>query len=465
MLPNSHVRRASKHHPLAACIAGMFALSSPLASWAASTWTVTDCTDDPSSGYAANQIGSLRFVVMHAASGDTIDLKHLPLNCSTISLQNGAIAISQDDLTLNGPGRDALTITGKNSPKPDRIFTHTGAGTLYLRNLSVSYGYFNNPDPFPAYARGGCIYSAFQGSVVLNDVSVDHCKASADSGNSRGGGIYTKGSLTLLNSTVSSNTSSGMAPSAGGVFSRGSFVAKYSTISENSITHANGSSAVSYGAGLRCQDDVTLSNSTISDNISDHSTDGGGIFVIGTGANTTSIINSTVSGNMSQSAGGLLLRTGTIVIQNSTIAFNSTSASLYAAGIEIEPLGSSVAVTFESTLVSNNLRNGLEMDLGASLDSVYPVTFSGSNNLIVSSTAMLPGDTITDAPLLGPLQFNGGPTRTHALLPGSPGIGKGNNSANRSHDQRGLGYPRSTSTGTTDIGAFEFDAIFWSGLE
>ena len=207
MLPNSHARRASKYHPLAACIAGMFALSSPLASWAASTWTVTDCTDDPSSGYAANQIGSLRFVVMHAASGGTIDLKHLPLNCSTISLQNGAIAISQDDLTLNGPGRDALTITGKNSPKPDRIFTHTGAGTLYVGNLTMSYGYVKDPSQ-NGNARGGCIYSDFQSSVVLDGVSVEHCTVSADSGHAKGGGIFAYGPLTLLNSIVSSNTSS-----------------------------------------------------------------------------------------------------------------------------------------------------------------------------------------------------------------------------------------------------------------
>ena len=32
-----------------------------------------------------------------------------------------------------------------------------------------------------------------------------------------------------------------------------------------------------------------------------------------------------------------------------------------------------------------------------------------------------PGDQINTDPLLGPLQDNGGPTFTHALLPGSPG--------------------------------------------
>jgi hypothetical protein len=39
------------------------------------------------------------------------------------------------------------------------------------------------------------------------------------------------------------------------------------------------------------------------------------------------------------------------------------------------------------------------------------------------------------------------------------------NGANAIHDQRGVGHSRSTGALTTDIGAFEFDAIFWSKFE
>src|SRR5436190_2167770 len=64
--------------------------------------------------------------------------------------------------------------------------------------------------------------------------------------------------------------------------------------------------------------------------------------------------------------------------------------------------------------------------------------------------------------MLGPFQDNGGPTFTHALLPGSPAIDKGKNFNGSTTDQRGL--PRtfddptvSNATGGdgTDIGAFE----------
>jgi hypothetical protein len=69
--------------------------------------------------------------------------------------------------------------------------------------------------------------------------------------------------------------------------------------------------------------------------------------------------------------------------------------------------------------------------------------------------------TMIDDPLLGDLRNNGGPTRTHALLRGSPAIGAGNNVAAYAFDQRGQGYPRETgASASVDIGAFQFDSIF-----
>jgi hypothetical protein len=58
-------------------------------------------------------------------------------------------------------------------------------------------------------------------------------------------------------------------------------------------------------------------------------------------------------------------------------------------------------------------------------------------------------------PKLGPLQDNGGPTQTKALLPGSPAIDAGDNALSPGpYDQRGPGYPRIVN-GIIDIGAFE----------
>jgi hypothetical protein len=61
-------------------------------------------------------------------------------------------------------------------------------------------------------------------------------------------------------------------------------------------------------------------------------------------------------------------------------------------------------------------------------------------------------DLLNVDPLLGPLQDNGGPTFTHALLPGSPAINAGDNTDAPEFDQRGL--PRVTGP-RIDIGAYE----------
>ena len=65
------------------------------------------------------------------------------------------------------------------------------------------------------------------------------------------------------------------------------------------------------------------------------------------------------------------------------------------------------------------------------------------------------GDLIGVNPLLGPLQFNGGPTETQALLEGSPAIEAGENAGCPATDQRGVARPQPPG-GRCDIGAFEF---------
>jgi hypothetical protein len=74
-------------------------------------------------------------------------------------------------------------------------------------------------------------------------------------------------------------------------------------------------------------------------------------------------------------------------------------------------------------------------------------------------------------PLLGPLADNGGPTLTHALLPGSPAIDGGDATSCLSTDQRFLDRPvdgDGDGMAVCDIGAFEFQGqglIFGDGFE
>jgi hypothetical protein len=65
------------------------------------------------------------------------------------------------------------------------------------------------------------------------------------------------------------------------------------------------------------------------------------------------------------------------------------------------------------------------------------------------------GNVLGADPLLAPLAFNGGPSRTHALLPTSPAIDAGSNPLGLTEDQRG--FPRVVN-GTPDMGAYESPA-------
>lgn len=72
------------------------------------------------------------------------------------------------------------------------------------------------------------------------------------------------------------------------------------------------------------------------------------------------------------------------------------------------------------------------------------------------------GDRNNTDPMLGPLQNNGGPTLTQALLDGSPAIDSGNpsgctdgNGQLLTTDQRGYPRPDHEDTGGCDMGAYE----------
>src|SRR5262249_16240174 len=79
-----------------------------------------------------------------------------------------------------------------------------------------------------------------------------------------------------------------------------------------------------------------------------------------------------------------------------------------------------------------------------------------SHNLIQDGSC---SPAVSGDPKIGPLQNNGGPTFTQALLPGSPAVDAGDDSVlgsppNLTTDQRGPGFPRKVGS-HVDIGAFE----------
>jgi hypothetical protein len=250
-----------------------------------------------------------------------------------------------------------------------------------------------------------------------------------------------------------------------------------------------------FGGGLSCVD-ATVTTSTVSENTAD--SDGGGVFSIHTttmdrstvsdnlaGGNgggikalTAKLTNVTVSGNSagvghgtanngvvpaSGGGGGVFATHGTLL--NCTIVENFATG--FGGGVNTD--GVTDLVHVKNTIIARNFVQSLSIGPDAIGNFV-----SDGHNLIgifidqggfgaggfvfgAKGDQLGTADTPID-PLLGPLANNGGPTKTHALLAGSPAIDRGDNSGAPATDQRGVARARDgdgNGSKIVDIGAFE----------
>jgi len=435
--------------PLAAGIIAFFSIAD-----AAANTFVYNCEDHGQ--------GSLRYAVSVAPEGDVIDMRSL--TCSKITLTTGAIQVQQQDLYFFGPGQDQLTVTGKygiENIEQDRIFNHTGSGTLDLQDMTISYGSLTKQ------TKGGCVYSA--GSVILGGVTVTNCFISNSYG--KGGGVYANHSLEILSSTISLNdinapSTVATAAAGGGAYTNGYLLMTESTIDSNVIGGNGCRYRQCFGGGLASLGNAKIYYSTISNNSASFA---GGLGIVNPYSGSNVVLHqTTISGNKATAVvAGMYINAGTIDLEASTIAFNIAHVSFqgsayYASGLSIGSSRLPAAVAMNDMLISNNAYNfAIESDFGAL--PLQPVTITGSNNFVRESLSSLPTGTITSVcPWLGPLRENGGPTKTHALLSHSPAIDHGKDVSAMKYDQRIYTFER-VSGASQDIGAYEVqqgDIIF-----
>ena len=214
--------------------------------------------------------------------------------------------------------------------------------------------------------------------------------------------------------------------------------------------------ASAFGGGLTNYGEVTIRQSTIADNLGNRV---GGLLNDENGQ--MRLYDVTVSGNeakpTSSGATGGIRTHGFAVLNNTTVVENIGTAGK-AGGLHI--------IAGAPVVVRNSIL-ALNFDDASPSDCLGDLASDSRHNLLGNSAGCnIAGggpSWIKDvAPEIGPLQDNGGPTRTHALLAGSPARGNGYDFpppavyACELFDQRGV--PRPQMGDGCDMGAVEYTA-------
>jgi predicted outer membrane repeat protein len=221
-----------------------------------------------------------------------------------------------------------------------------------------------------------------------------------------GAGIHvgSGANFTLRDSLVDHNT----AMLGGGIYSEGTLTV------ERSLIQANDAAATPASASR-----------------------GGGLAVNG---GTATITNTTFSDNSSDAfGGGIHVQAGSATLESVTVADNTATEG---SAINQEGAG---AVTAANTLVSGTAGNGCRLT---------PAGIAWSRGIVDGADASCgSGVTVLDDAGVSVLADNGGPTHSHALVPGSAAVDAGTGCP--AEDQRGVARPQGPAC---DIGAYEAPA-------
>jgi predicted outer membrane repeat protein len=328
---------------------------------------------------------------------------------------------------------------------------YSGVGNLIVQTSTLTGN--------SAMNGGGAGVANDQATATLNNCVVAGNSAGGGGAATNGGYLGGYAQLEIIDSILSDNSAFnvGGAIINGGTAGTANVYISGSTVSGNSAGNVGGGvlSDESDNGAVNLQ----ITSSTLSGNSAGNVAGGIENSAL-TGTANVYISNSTISGNSADNGGGGVVSTGgfppssnatvNLYITNTTFSGNSSpngGGAISSGG----NYGTNPIVSLSNTILNagtsgpNIDGEGTVMSLGYNLSSD-----DGGGHLTG------PGDQVNTDPLLGPLQNNGGPTLTHALVAGSPAIDAGDPSFTPPpfYDQRGPGFNRVVN-GRIDIGSFE----------
>ncbi|MBK8163875.1 MAG: DUF11 domain-containing protein [Gammaproteobacteria bacterium] len=448
---------------------------------------------DTSDGICATASGTctLRAAIQQANAWAGTDSVVLPAGTYTLSIggagENAAASGDldvTDGLILNGSGAVSSVIDGGGIDRAVDIangvavqvsgvtirngFVNGSGGGIYnLGTLSLSdSAVTGNTSALPAGTAGGGIYHFSSGEaavslsldrVTVSNNSADNSSLSGASSINGGGIAIVGGAVTINESLVTGNIATtgtvgntgNNVGSGGGIYiNNGNVAVTDSTISGNTADW-NAGGIYNFGA-------VTVTGSTISGNTAFQ---GGGVYTDGNPARLLTLVNSTVSGNVtthpsfSTLGGGLFISKPT-VIQGSTITENEAGDG---AGLHLDLTGQTSlnqgSVTLTHAIIAGQTA-------GPDCDNAAAITSNGNNLAGDASCGLAGGGDLngTAAGLGALLATNGGPTASHLPQTGSAVIDNGSNATCTAEDQRSFPRPadgNGNSNAICDIGAVE----------
>lgn len=426
------------------------------------TFNVTDLIDvpdvNPGDGKCetapGNKICTLRGAVQEANAlpgPDTINLQaQTTYKLTRVGTDDTALYGDLDvkgELTINGA--DQTVIDGIGSISHDRVFELTGI-------VTISHVMIVNGKPAPG--PGGAIYNHV--FLTLTDSTIQNNGTTGASG----GGIYNEGTATIIHSQFLSNK----AALGGAIYNAKTINVLNSSFVQNSAEN---------GGAILNSSNAFVSLDADSDLSSNNADQGAGIYNYG----AASILNSTIASNHARFYGGGIAEHGSLILANSTLSENRAGSN----GGGIGAVFNGSAILVNSTLTNNlaeyvgggifqdggtfNLRNVTISSNKADSDKdgngsgggiyLYQGTLNLRNSLISDNYKMSPSFYVDDDckgpltsqdynlirtttgcsiggatahnkynknPFLEPLHDNGGPTYTQAVQSGSPAINSGN---------------------------------------